>query len=274
VPGQLEGIGETRELGVDGLWARLKGQVVRVVLMAVDSVSGLIYPPVVAKGEKRADAWGQLLERAQGAGLDLGKLRGICSDGAKGLLSYLRHELVWVEQQRCVWHIWRGLSKGLERAVSQAVKGLSKEAAETMRRTVRAELVKLIRGVIDAQRAGTAEIALQQLLAHPYGRALGQHLSALMDRLFVYQMDYCRGLQRVSPEWYWRDFRLRLSHGRNHRSEQRLERAALLWAVYHNFEPAQRRSERKRHYRHPGMSALQVAGVPPGDVSYLDALGV
>ena len=274
VPGQLEGIGETRELGVDGLWARLKGQVVRVVLMAVDSVSGLIYPPVVAKGEKRADAWGQLLERAQGAGLDLGKLRGICSDGAQGLLSYLRHELVWVEQQRCVWHIWRGLSKDLGRAVSQAVKGLSKEAAETMRRTVRAELVKLIRGVIDAQQAGAAEIALQQLLAHPYGRALGQHLSALMDRLFVYQMDYCRGLQRVSPEWYWRDFRLRLSHGRNHRSEQRLERAALLWAVYHNFEPAQWRSERKRHYRHPGMSALQVAGVPPGEVSYLDALGV
>ena len=95
-----------------------------------------------------------------------------------------------------------------------------------------------------------------------------------MDRLLVYQMDYCRGRQRVSPEWYWRDFRLRLSRGRNHRSEQRLERAAVLWALYHNFEPAQWRSERKRHYRHPGLSALQVAGVPPGQVSYLDALGV
>ena len=46
-------------------------------------------------------------------------------------------------------------------------------------------------------------------------------------------------LQWVSPEWYWRDFRLRLSRERNHRSEPRLERAALLWAIYHNFEPAQ-----------------------------------
>jgi transposase-like protein len=45
VPGQLAGIGETQELGTDGLWAQLKGQVVRVVLMTVDSVSGLIYPP-------------------------------------------------------------------------------------------------------------------------------------------------------------------------------------------------------------------------------------
>ncbi len=67
---------------------------------------------------------------------------------------------------------------------------------------MRAELVKLIRGVIDAQQAEAAETALQQLLAHPQGKALGQHLSALMERLFVYQMDYCRGLQRVSPEWY------------------------------------------------------------------------
>jgi len=92
--------------------------------------------------------------------------------------------------------------------------------------------------------------------------------------LLVYRVAYCRGLQRVSPEWYWRDFRLRLSHGRNHRSETRLERAAVLWALYHNFEPAQWRSERKRHYRHPGQSALQVAGVPPGQVSYLDALGI
>ncbi len=252
VPGQLEGIGETQELGTDGLWAKLKGQVVRVVLIAVDSVSGLIYPPVVAQNEERADGWGALLERAQAAGLDLQKLRGICSDGANGLLAYLRNALAWVEPQRCVWHIWRSLSGDLGRAVSQAVQGVSKAAAATVRTTVRAELVKLIRGVIDAQQAEAAETALQQLLAHPQGKALGQHLSALMERLFVYQMDYCHGLQRVSPEWYWRDFRLRLSHGRNHRSEQRLERAALLWAIYHNFEPTQWRSEHQRHYRHPG----------------------
>ncbi len=49
-------------------------------------------------------------------------------------------------------------------------------------------------------------------------------------------MDYCAARQ-VSPEWYWRDFRLRLSHGRNHRSEQRLERAALLWAIYATSSP-------------------------------------
>ena len=137
VPEQLAGIGETQEVGTDGLWAKLKGQVVRVVLLTVDSVSGLIYPPVVARDEESAGAWEQLFTRAQTAGLDVEKLRGICSDGAPGLLAYLRRELVWVQQQRCVWHIWRNLRGELARAVSQAVHGLAEAAAAAMRDTVR-----------------------------------------------------------------------------------------------------------------------------------------
>ncbi len=50
--------------------------------------------------------------------------------------------------------------------------------------------------------------------------------------------------------------------------------AALLWATYRNVTPAQARYERKRHYRHPGLSPLAVAGFPPGPISYLDALEV
>jgi hypothetical protein len=58
------------------------------------------------------------------------------------------------------------------------------------------------------------------------------------------------------------------------RSAGRLERTALVWAIYRNFTPAQERSVRKRKYRHPGQCPLAVAGVPPGEVSYLDALAV
>lgn len=271
---QLAEIGEPQVLGTDGLWAKLKGGVVRVVLLVVDSVSGLIFPPVVAAGEESAGPWQQLFARAREAGMDLQRLRGLTSDGAQGLLAYLRRELAWVEQQRCIWHLWRGLGSELASAVSRGVQTLCEEAADEVRKALYTELGQLIHSIVDARYPARAEAALQKLLAHPQGAALGKYLTNLMDRVLVYQMAYCRGLPRVSPEWYWRDFRLRLSHGRNHRSEQRLERAALLWAVYHNFEPAQRRSERKRHYRHPGQSALQVAGAPPGPVSYLDALGV
>jgi hypothetical protein len=112
--------------------------------------------------------------------------------------------------------------------------------------------------------------ALRTLGAHPLGRALRNEIDAAL----VYLGPANQGLLRVAPEWQWRDSRLRLSHGRNHRTAVRLERAALLWAVYHNFEPAQVRKERRRSYRQSGRSPLAMAGVPPGAVSYLDALAI
>jgi hypothetical protein len=274
IPDQLRGIDGAEELGTDGLWGKLKGQIVRVVLMTVNSVTGVIYPPIVAHGEKEARAWRQLFARAVRAGLDLQRIRGLTSDGAQGLLAHLRAEMAWVEQQRCVWHVWRQLGRAIVKTASQATASLSGPVAVKTREALRAALGELIHQIVDATAANIAEVALTKLRAHPHGTDLAQRVTNIMDRLFIYQMAYCRGLQRVSPEWCWRDFRLRLSHGRNHRSEQRLERAAVLWALYHNFEPAQWRSERKRHYRHPGQSALQVAGVPPGRVSYLDALDI
>ena len=274
VAGQLSGIGETQVVGTDGLWAKLKGGSKRVVLLVVDSVSGLIYPPIVAKGEQSAGPWQRLFARAAQAGLDLDGLRGVTSDGAQGMLSYLRRGLGWVQHQRCVWHLWRNLAGELARAASTAAADLSGELAEQARQQARTELGGLMHKIMDAESYDQAEVALTALLAHPLGATIGKLLNAQLDRILVHLVDYYQGLQRVTPEWYWRDFRLRLSHGRNHRSDQRLERAALVWAIYHNFEPAQWRCERKRHYRHPGQSALQVAGAPPGRVSYLDALGV
>jgi len=274
VAGQLRSIGSAQVLGTDGLWVKLRGKARRVVLLVVDSVSGLIYPPVVAAGEESAAPWRRLFGRAQQAGLDLDAVRGVTSDGAVGLLDYLRRSLGWVHHQRCVWHVWRKVGQEIARAGRQAAEGLSAEAARQVRRQVRAELRSLVRPIVDAQSYVEAEAAVAHLQAHAYGAAIAQFLNELLDALLVYRLAYCQGLQRITPEWYWRDFRLRLSHGRNQCSDQRLERAALVWAIYHNFEPAQWRCERKRHYRHPGQSALQAAGAPPGQLSYLDALGV
>ncbi len=106
------------------------------------------------------------------------------------------------------------------------------------------------------------------------GAGLAAALGESLDAALVYRLAWHQGLGRVSPEWCWRDFRLRLSHGRNHGTDARLARAALVWAIYRNFTPAQERSERKRHYRRPGQSPLARAGVPPGEVSYLDALAI
>ncbi len=135
-------------------------------------------------------------------------------------------------------------------------------------------MVSLVRAVVDARGEAEAEVALAKLRAHRLGAGLAEKVAEHLDALQVYLKAYNRGLVRVGPEWVWRDFRLRVSRGRDHGSEERLERAALVWQVYYDFEPAQWRSERKRHYKRPGKSCLAMAGVPPGRACYLDALGV
>jgi hypothetical protein len=274
VEGQLAGIVETRAAGTDGLWAKLRGGGRRVVLLLYDSATGIVFPPLVTKGEESAQSWQRLFARAQQAGLGIEQLRGVTSDGAQGLLSFLRQGMYWVQHQRCVWHLWRNLSRPLAQAAQAAGAGWEAKAAQRQATAVRKELGKLVHDVMDAAEYAQAEAALEQLGRHAFGAQIAQTLNIYLDRILVHSLDYYQGVQRVTPEWCWRDFRLRLSHGRNHGSEQRLERAALLWAVYRNFTPAQARSERKRHYRHPGLSPLAVAGFPEQNISYLDALGV
>jgi hypothetical protein len=273
---QLAGVESSGQVATDGLWARLRGGTKRVVLALVDNVTGVVWPPVVVAGEGTAAAWGTLFARAEQAGLVLSDLRGIASDGATGLESYRRQALPWVSHQRCVFHLWRGLRPTLTAVVATAVAAteLTGAAAQRAARQTRRTLIDLIRGVYDAATDAEAQAALARLATHELGQALADLVALHLEAARVYRCGYNQGLGRASPEWLWRDFRLRASHGRNHGAEQRLERAALLWAIYHNFQPAQDRSERKRKYRHPGQAPLALAGLPPGDISYLDALAV
>jgi hypothetical protein len=243
----------------------------------VDNVTGVIWPPVVVAGEGTAAAWETLFARAAQAGLVLSEVRGLASDGAPGLESYRRQALPWVSHQRCVFHLWRGLSGAFTAAVATAVAAatdLAGAGARRVARQTRRTLIELVRSVYDAATDAEAQAALARLAAHELGQALADLVVVHLEAARVYRCGYNQGLGRASPEWLWRDFRLRTSHGRNHGAEQRLERAALLWAIHHNFEPAQDRSERKRTYRHPGQAPLALAGLPPGHISYLDALAV
>jgi transposase-like protein len=273
---QLIGVESSGQLATDGLWARLRGKTKRVVLALVDNVTGVIWPPVVVVGESTAAAWETLFTRAEQAGLVLSELRGIASDGATGLESYRRQALPWVSHQRCVFHLWRGLSGAFAATVATVVAAaeLTGAAARRAARQTRRTLIDLVRSVYDAATDAEAQVALARLAAHDLGAPLAALVAAHLEAARYYRCGYNQGLGRASPEWLWRDFRLRTSHGRNHGAEPRLERAALLWAISHNFEPAQDRSERKRTYRHPGRSPLAVAGLSPGDVSSLDALAV
>src|SRR5919199_2836253 len=111
--GQLAGVPTSGRLLTDGLWARLRRGARRVVLLLTDSVSGVVWPPVVVAGEEAARPWQRLFVRARAAGLNRDDLWGVTSDGASGLSAYLRRYWSWVNHQRCVWHLWRGRGGGL-----------------------------------------------------------------------------------------------------------------------------------------------------------------
>jgi hypothetical protein len=82
VPGQLQGLAQSKELGTDGLWTRLRGGATRGVLLLAASVTGLLWPPGVAAREDQAAPWPRLFARARQAGLDWQGLRGVTRDGA------------------------------------------------------------------------------------------------------------------------------------------------------------------------------------------------
>jgi len=266
IPEQWAGVENSGQFGADGLWAKLRGKATRVVLGLVDTATGVVWATCVAKGEEAAEQWAALFQRVKEAGLSWLDLNGLVSDRSQGLLSFMRQFLGRVHQQHCVWHFWRSLAGDIARMLSATAEEAREEAGK--------KLKGLLHAVLDASSYEAAEEALQQLQALPGAERLAQKVYLQLDQLLYHLLPCHEGLPRVSPEWLWRDFRLRLSRGRNQGSESRLEQAALLWMVYHNFTPAQWRSERKRKYKHPGQSPLQVAGAAPGEISYLDALEV
>ncbi len=81
------------------------------MLALVDTVAGVIWPPVVVNGEESERSWGWLFRRARLSGLDLNQLRGVTSDGAQGLSGYLGRVLSWVNHQRCHFHTIRTQSR-------------------------------------------------------------------------------------------------------------------------------------------------------------------
>ena len=126
------------------------------------NATGVVWPPVVVAGEGTAAAWATLFARAEQAGLVLRELRGIASDGATGLESYRRQALPWVSHQRCVFHLWRGLSGALTAAMTTAVAAaeVTGAAARHLGKQTRQTLIELIRGVYDAATEAEAQAAL------------------------------------------------------------------------------------------------------------------
>ncbi|RME85825.1 MAG: hypothetical protein D6775_01795 [Caldilineae bacterium] len=139
------------------------------------------------------------LRSGQSSRLESRATAGVSSDGAQGLVSYLRRRLSWVQHQRCVWHLWRNLRKPPARAAKQAGEGLDKEAAKRKRQKVREELGTLIHGVIDAASHEQVEQALQALRHHPFGAGIAAFLNLHLDHTWFTPSPITRVCSVSSP---------------------------------------------------------------------------
>jgi hypothetical protein len=143
----------------------------------------------------------------------------------------LSETLTWVVHQRCVFHLWRSLGGQFAACAEAAAQGLTGAVARAAKRQARRELAALVRAVLDAADEDTAWAAVGVLGEHPHGAGCVPLLRPHLAAALVYRRPDNAGLVRASPEWCWRDFRLRLGRGRNHLTDQRFERAALVWAI-------------------------------------------
>ena len=93
--GLYEGVPTSGRMGADGLWARFRGGASRVLLLLRDSVTGLLWPPVVAAAEEAATAWAALFAQARRAGLVLEDLRVVVLSVTEGEDKPIKYPLMF-----------------------------------------------------------------------------------------------------------------------------------------------------------------------------------
>jgi transposase-like protein len=183
VPGQLGGVRTSGQLATDGLWARLREGTTRVVLLLTHSVSGGVWPPVVARGEHEPGQWQRLFVRACGAGLDATEPWGVTSDGATGLAGYLRQHWSWVLHQRCVFHVLR-----TGRDAVRGPPGLTREAKRAQRR----EVLAAARTIGDTTERETCRRRWKEFAATWRGQE--PDAVAALERAFEATLGYCAAI--------------------------------------------------------------------------------
>jgi len=251
----------------DATYVRIRG-VWTAVLGIIDGIwrttFGLVH---LAAAESDAEIE-RAFNLAAEAGLKLEMIKVFASDGAAGFREFLARCLYWVRHQRCVFHLWRNALPIIERYAAVA----GEEWAEGLK--------KCIACVWDAQSMAEAEVMLN-LLVGVYGtQAIAAEAVALVQETFAQAMAHLSaglaGVGRTSCvcEWVWRYYKERVRQMGGFMSTDGCDNFNAIWDVALNFRRYQRRKERLRRYKYPGLCPLEVAGVMVHGVTWLDALAV
>lgn len=208
------------------------------------------------------------LRRLTDLGVKISQVWGFMSDGASAFKRMLETVLVKARHFRCIFHLWRNILPFIASYKAKA----GAEAAKAFREAVKA--------VWNATELWVAQQHLYALVEKWY--ALETLRPAIHIVLFTFDeaMAHLRyadmGIGRTSNvmEWIWHRYKWRLEPIQCFMSDRGCDNFDALWEVYYNWEPAQKRKEKKRYYAYPGLSPLQVAGCEVTNLSWLDAVGV
>lgn len=75
-------------------------------------------------------------------------------------------------------------------------------------------------------------------------------------------------------ERFYRRYKQRIQPMGCFMSTDGCDRFNACWQVYINFEKSQLRTERKKKYRYPGRSPIEVTGLDLHDLNWLDIIGL
>jgi len=196
------------------------------------------------------------------------EVRVLVSDGAAYYRYVLDRVLRWAKQQRSLFHLWRNISPHLQAFAEQA----ADEAMEILMDAIHA-----VWDALSLQEAQEAFAALLGLWSHvPQLQPVIQLIGKTLEEALLHTSQVIDGMGRTSnvAERFFRRYRQRVRRMCCFMSNGGCDAFNLLWLMYINLEPYQLRREQKRHYRHPGLCPLQVAGTDTQAVTWLDAVGI
>ena len=251
----------------DATYVRIRG-VWTAILGVVDGIKRTTFGLFPLTTDESDEEIERAFDLAAKAGLILEQIRVFASDGAPGFREFLARCLHWTRHQRCVFHLWRNVLPIITRYAAMAgdewAEGLKRCIACVWNATTKAEaemMLKLLVGVYGCKPIAQDAVCLVQ---GTFEQAM-THLSAGLD-----------GVGRTSCvcEWVWRYYKERIRQMGGFMSVGGCDNFNAVWEVALNFRRYQRRKERLRQYKYPGLCPLEVAGVMVQGVTWLDALEV
>jgi transposase-like protein len=196
------------------------------------------------------------------------EVKVLVSDGAQVYAGVLVQVLRRARQQRCLFHLWRNLLPDLKTYEAEA----GQEAARWVR-----FLLRLLWAIPTLAEAWVGLEDVERTLGEiPTLTEMFRTVRRTLPELWGTRESGVGLAERTSnvAERYYRCLRQRLRRLGCFMSERGADNFLAAWLVYANCEPYQLRRERKRVYRHPGQSPLEVGAAEKLGYNWLDLLEV